>query len=152
MLQRILQAGVLGILLLWGGNALAGDDAGYVLLEKMTTQIQQMGQQNMLDEAQLGAALNEMMASAKRAKAEARIDQEFFDRYVRLVRVVRMLTVKDPEGILVPLYDREISAFVASVLGPQAAQAPGALTPMPDIARALKSELDSLKLKLDKRK
>jgi len=150
MLSRILQTGVLGILLLWGGNALAGDDAGYVLLEKITTQFQAMGGQT--DGAQLQAALDGMMASAKLAKAEARIDQEFFDRYVRVLRVVRMLTVKDPEGILVPLYDREIEAFVVSVLGPQATRAPGTLTPMAEIARAIKVELDSLKLKLDQRK
>ena len=150
MLSRILQTGALGILLLWGGSALAGDDAGYVLLEKMTTQFQAMS--GPTDAAQLQAALDGMMASAKLAKAEARIDQEFFDRYVRVVRVVRMLTIKDPEGILVPLFDREIEAFVVSVLGPQATRAPGTLTPMAEIARALKSELDSLKLKLDRRK
>ncbi len=150
MLRRILQTISLGVLLLWGGTALAGDDAGYVLLEKMTTQFQAMGAQT--DGAQLQAALDGMMASAKLAKAEARIDQEFFDRYVRVLGVVRMLTLKDPEGILVPLFDREIAAFVTSVLGSQATRAPGTLTPMPEIARALKSELDSLKLSLDRRK
>lgn len=150
MLRRILQTISLGVLLLWGGTALAGDDAGYVLLEKMTTQFQAMGAQT--DGAQLQAALDGMMASAKLAKAEARIDQEFFDRYVRVLGVVRMLTLKDPEGILVPLFDREIAAFVTSVLGSQATRAPGTLTPMPEIARALKSELDSLKLGLDRRK
>ena len=150
MLRRILQTISLGVLLLCGGTALAGDDAGYVLLEKITTQFQAMGAQT--DGAQLQAALDGMMASAKLAKAEARIDQEFFDRYVRVLGVVRMLTLKDPEGILVPLFDREIAAFVTSVLGSQATRAPGTLTPMPEIARALKSELDSLKLGLDRRK
>lgn len=150
MLSRILQTGALSVLLLWAGNALAGDDAGYVLLEKVTTQIQQMGQQKVLDEAQLQAALDGMMASAKLAKAEARIDQEFFDRYVRVVRVLRVLTLKDPEGILLPLFEKEVSSFVASVLGPQATGA--AKTPMPEIARALKVELDSLKQRLDQRK
>ncbi len=151
MLSRIRKTGaLLGVLLFLGASAFAGDDAGYVLLEKVTTQIQQMGQQKELDEAQLQAALDGMMASAKRAKAEARIDQDFFDRYVRVVRVIRVLTLKDPEGILVPLFEKEVSSFVASVLGPQASGA--ARTPMPEIARALKVELDSLKQKLDQRK
>jgi hypothetical protein len=151
MLSRILQTGALGALLLWGGNALAADDAGYVLLEKLTTQFQQIGPHTGPDGAQLEAALNEMMASAKRAKAEARIDQEFFDRYVRVVRVVRALTLPDPEGILYPLLEKEIRAFVDDVLGPQATRAPGT-SPMAEIALAIKKELDSLKLKLDQRK
>jgi hypothetical protein len=149
MLSRIVQTGALGVLLLLGGNALAADDAGYVLLEKMATQFQQIGPHTA--PAHLEAALNEMMASAKRAKAEARIDQEFFDRYVRVVRVVRALTLPDPEGILYPLLEKEIRAFVDDVLGPQATRATGA-SPMAEIASAIKKELDSLKLKLDQRK
>jgi hypothetical protein len=149
MLSRILRAGALGALLLWGGNAVADDDAGYVLLEKMATQFQQIGSQT--GPAGIETALNEMMASAKRAKAEARIDQEFFDRYVRVVRVVRALTVSDPEGILYPLLEKEIAGFVDAVLGPRATRAPGA-SPMAEIALAIKKELDSLKLKLDQRK
>ncbi len=151
MLSRIRMTGALmGVLLLWGSHARAGDDAGYVLLEKVTTQIQQMGQQRAPDEAQLQAALDGMMASAKLAKAESRIDQEFFERYARVVRVIRVLTIKDPEGILLPLFEKEVSSFVTSVLGPQASGA--AMTPMPEIARALKVELDALKQKLDRRK
>jgi hypothetical protein len=150
MLPRILLTGVLGVLQLWGVAASAGnDDAGYVLLEKLTTQFQQLGSHTAAP--QLETALNEMMASAKRAKAEARIDQEFFDRYVRVLRVVRALTLPDPEGILYPLLDGEVSAFVDSVLGPRATRAPGS-SPMAEIASAIKKELDSLKLKLDQRK
>ncbi len=148
MRARVLPAGALGVLMLCGGSAVAADDAGYVLLEKMATQFQQIGEHSA--PAQLETALADMMATAKRAKAESRIDQEFFDRYVRVVRVVRALTVPDPEGILRPILEKEITAFVASVLGPQAMQSPESSIAV--IARAIKSELDALKARLDQRK
>lgn len=146
MLRRM---GIIAVALLWGLSASAADDAGYVLLEKTTTQFQQMGKEP-LDEQKLQTALNEMMASAKRAKAEGRIDEAFFERYARLVRVLRVVTIQDPEGILVPVFQKEVSSFVQSALGPQAS---GSAQPgIPEIARAFTKELEALKRLLDQKK
>lgn len=62
-------------------------------------------------------ALEEMMADAKKAKDQEQIDQVFFNRYNRLLMVMKLLLVEDEEGILGPVIEREIREFVWDVEG-----------------------------------
>jgi hypothetical protein len=62
-------------------------------------------------------ALEEMMADAKRAKDQEQIDPVFFNRYNRLLMVMKLFLVEDEEGILGPVIEREIREFVWDVEG-----------------------------------
>ncbi len=62
-------------------------------------------------------ALEEMMADAKKAKDQEQIDPVFFNRYNRLLMVMKLFLVEDEEGILKPVIEREVGEFVWDVEG-----------------------------------
>jgi len=62
-------------------------------------------------------ALEEMMADAKKAKDQEQIDPVFFNRYNRLLMVMKLFLVEDEEGILRPVIEREVGDFVWDVEG-----------------------------------
>ena len=62
-------------------------------------------------------ALEELMADAKKAKDQEQIDPVFFNRYNRLLMVMKLLLVEDEEGILRPVIEREVGDFVWDVEG-----------------------------------
>jgi hypothetical protein len=119
----------------------AGDPAGYALLDKFVVQFEQMARQG-TNGAPIGAALEDMMSMARRARDEKRVDTAFFDRYTRLLRVFKLVTMKDPEGILHPTVEREVEDLVGEVLGAKTAD-------ITSLARAMTQELDNLRKSLD---
>lgn len=128
-------------LAVWTTQARAADPAGYVLLDKTVGTFERMARQGS-SAADLESALAEMMALAKKARAEKRIDEAFFARYTRLIRILRLTTLSDPEGILAPTIEREVTSFVGDVSGQPSSD-------IGKLAEAMSVELDSLKNVLD---
>jgi hypothetical protein len=141
-----MRAGVIAVAvsMLVGSSALAADKAGYVLLDKMVTQFNQMAQ-GPSKGPEISKALDEMMALAKKAQAEKRIDETFFRRYTRVLMVMRLVTMDHSQGILVPLAEQQFAAFVKDVTG---ASGEGK-TLVAELAKAIIQELDNLKRYLD---
>lgn len=123
------------------GAASAADPAGYALLDRFVVQFEQMARQGTAAAA-FETALDEMMAMTRRAQKEARVDAVFIDRYSRLLRVLKLVTTKDPEGILRPVAEREIGDLVQAVTGERK-------TDIGSLAQAITLELDSLRKHLD---
>ena len=124
-------------------SAGAADPAGYALLDKFVVQFEQMARQG-TDGSQIDTALVNMMSMARTARDEKRVDATFFERYARLLRVFKFVTMKDPEGILRPVVEREVGDLVLDVLGERKVD-------IDSLARAMTRELDNLRKYLDKR-
>ncbi len=108
-----------------------------MLVDKLVVLFEQMAQ----NPIKIDLVLDELMASAKKAKAEQRIDGQFYDRYSRLLLIFKLMTLEDKEGILRSIGDRECVAFIKDVQG---GAAPSECT-VPLLAKAITQELESLK-------
>ncbi len=115
----------------------APDKTDRVLVDKLVVLFEQMAQSPI----KIDAVLDELMASAKKARAEQRIDGQFFSRYTRLLRVFKLMTLEDKEGILRPVTERECLALIRDVEG---GGAPAECS-VPALAKAVTRELESLK-------
>lgn len=91
--------------------------------------------------------LEEMMADAKKAKDQEQVDPVFFNRYNRLLMVMKLLLVEDREGILRPVIEREVGEFVWDVEGIKL-QGSGKKT-IGFVSQAIADELVNLHLYLD---
>jgi len=121
--------------------AWAVDAAGYALIDKTVATFEKMAHGNS-STGDLDTALNEMMALARKAREQKQVSEDFYARYTRVVRLLRLTTLSDPEGILTPTIESEISSFVQDVTGKPSMN-------IGDLAEAISSELDRLKKSLD---
>jgi TonB family protein len=87
-------------------------------------------------------AVSEMLDTAKQALAEKRIDQRFFDRYERLLRVTALGIIPDRAGLLLPVTTPVIAAFVHDVTGSKLEDGSRSVGQM---SAAISSEVQSLK-------
>ncbi len=137
-------------ILLAGQSALAAEQAGYVLVDKLVTLFNQMANSPDTSYNQINTAISEMMVTARQAKAEQRIDQQFFDRYSRILRVIKLVIIDDNAEILVPISGPECAAFVRDVTGQKVEGTGHADLAM--TAQAITKELENLKKYLDQKK
>ncbi len=91
--------------------------AGYVLLETLTDQFRQMAAVGSGGFEKVDQMLQKCMADAKTAREADRIDKVFFARYARMLSIMKISMIPDPQAILRPMVDREIERFVMEVLG-----------------------------------
>lgn len=91
--------------------------AGYALLDKVISTFKGLAEKGTGGREKVIPALEEMMADAKKAKDQGQIDPVFFNRYNRLLMVMRLLLVEDEEGILGPVIEREVGEFLWDVTG-----------------------------------
>lgn len=130
-----------------GIRASAPDKAGYALIDKFVVLFDQMTTAATVSD--VDPQLQEMMAMAKKAKAEGRITQDFFSRYARLLMVVKLITMPDRERILAPVADIQFSAFIRDVSGTPAQAKVDAGPTVAALAKSITLELDALKKQLD---
>lgn len=117
MLRRII---ITGCIIFFTMNTFAAEKAGYVLLDKLVLTFKGMAEKGSGGYQAVNSALQEMMADAKKAKAQEQIDPIFFSKYHRLLEILKLVIITepyDPEGILKPLIRREINEFVKYVYG-----------------------------------
>lgn len=63
------------------------------------------------------SALSGLMADARQALSEKKIDSVFFYRFNRLLMIIKLTIVEDEKGILKPLIESEIERFVLDKTG-----------------------------------
>lgn len=139
---------VLGFfLLLTSSRCWAADQAGYLLVDKLVFQFNQMANSPEVSYEQVNGALKEMMGLARKAKAEQRIDVQFFERYARILRIIKLVITEDQEHILAPVTGPVCASFVKDVTGKTVdGEANLSVT-----AQAITKELENLKKYLDQR-
>jgi hypothetical protein len=95
-----------------------GEKACYVLLDKMIITFNEMSKSGVTDrDKKIQNALDEMMADAKKAKAQGQVDLIFYDRYTRILLILKFSTIHDPEGILMRVQLREFIEFIKDIEG-----------------------------------
>ncbi|HOW45686.1 MAG TPA: hypothetical protein PK919_11035 [Candidatus Aminicenantes bacterium] len=137
------------LFLIYAGMAPAQDRSGRNLLDGLVAQFQQMKEKGSGGFAVVDGFLQDLMASAKSARTEKKIDPPFFKRYVRMLQVLKLAIVSadyDREGILNSLIQAEIDRFVADVSGIEPGK-PGAGIAL--VADAVSEEIINLYMTLD---
>ena len=98
-------------------NVFAADTTGTALLDKYVLSFKGMAEKGTGGREIISESLAEMMAEAKKASAEDKIDPVFFRRYRRLLMVTKLAIVEDREGILGDLIQQEVGGFIADKIG-----------------------------------
>lgn len=150
----------IGALLLLGllaGGLAAMDDAaapatkaGYALLDSYVKSFQEMATGGTSGQ-DLENRLQAMAAEAKKALAAAEITLTFSARYGRILAVTKLIAAPDKGDILVPVINRELTDFIWTVTGEDAAAwykagGPGAVGM---VANAIAEEIVNLQIYLD---
>jgi hypothetical protein len=89
-----------------------GDGIGYVLLDDFIMLFEDAAA--LSPEAlqkKVKDAIARFVSVAQKAVDEGKIDSLFFERYERLLRVVRLIMIDDPEGLLTQLIVKEALQF-----------------------------------------
>ncbi|MCR4396241.1 MAG: hypothetical protein NUW07_05860 [Candidatus Saccharicenans sp.] len=139
-------------LILFFGNAVKGQQpaankGGYALLDSLSQVFYDASQSGRWDQEQINQSLKNLMAEARQAREQNKIDGPFFVRYQRLLGIIKMTAGPDPDGILVPIINREMVSFIREVRGEEL-KGVGPET-MNLLALAIRDEIINLRLYLD---
>jgi hypothetical protein len=121
--------------------------AGYAILDGFVGMFQNMAQTGQGGYDAVDKALQAVMADVKKARAEGKIDAIFTARMTRLLAVVRLVVQPDPEIILKPYIDREVSFFIREITGEEVRE--GDKRGIGAIALALAHEIINLRIYLE---
>lgn len=88
-----------------------------VLLDKLQDIFGKTAALQAMPGKEIPRSLESLMREARNAREASRIEEHFFRRYSRLIRVLKMATMEDPEQILQPVLLKEIGEFVRDILG-----------------------------------
>jgi hypothetical protein len=120
---------------------------GYALLDAIGQTFHEMAVSGSGGVEKVTQAVSRFMIDARKAKEQKQIDAQFFARYRRILGIIKLAVGPDPDGILVPIIDRELGLFVKDVLaedfkssGPEA---------IGQVANAIADEIINLHLYLD---
>lgn len=129
---------------------ITGNGVGYTLLNGVVLTFEDTGTLTKEEfKKHVDDALKGFAADARKAKAEGKIDAVFFERFQRVLRVIKLVITNDTERILNPLIVSEVNKFdIKEKMGPVDYKAIG----IGNVAGALAGELLSLKKYLDEKK
>lgn len=128
----------------------ARKDAGYALLDKFIGLFRQMAITGTGGKEVADKAMEEVMAEAKQARAQKQLDPVFYRRFNRLLMVCKIAV--DSEGILGPLFNKEVGEFVLDMYGElQEPLSPEKKMSVGLVAGAITEELLNLRFYLDTR-
>jgi TonB family protein len=95
----------------------SSNKGGYVLLDRMVVAFNEMSGAGEIGESKINFALNGMMSEARKAKAQEKVDRYFYERYTKILRILKLAVIYDPEGILLNLLRKESVEFIGEVKG-----------------------------------
>lgn len=128
-----------------GNFRIEGKQVGYMLLDSVVVTFSQLSREGRGEAAPLEKALDDWMLQAKKAKAEGKVDDIFFKRFRRILVVIKLSIVFDPDGHLRALILDEINKFDI----PKKYE--GRTGGLASVAGLLSEEILSLKRYLDKK-
>lgn len=121
--------------------------AGYALLDSLSQTFYELVVSESGGLEKINQAIQKCMSEARKVKDQNQVEPVFFARYQRLLGVIKLAMAPDPDGILVPVINRELAVFVKDVLvedfkgsGPEA---------IGQVTRAIRDEIINLQLYLD---
>jgi len=110
----------LGFVGLFSLNLLAEDNPGqdgYVLLDMIITTFRDMAMTGSGGFDAVDKALQRLMAESTKAFQEKKIDAVFYKRYARVLSIMKLSIIPDPQSILRLVIKRELAEFVAEKTG-----------------------------------
>jgi len=148
MIRKII---ALGLFVLIASSAYlpAKEEAGHLLLDKLTEAFRQMAESGSGGREGVTKALQTLMIEARQAKDQREIDPVFFAGYIRVLQILRLATIEDPAGILAPLTEKEIKSFIEDVKGEEPDFTKNKIG---QTAEAIAEEIINLHLYLDTKK
>jgi hypothetical protein len=126
-------------------NLVAADKAGYALLDTFVAFFKNMAATGSGGYEKVDRAFQDMMAQAKKAKNDGTIDLVFYKRFTRLLAVFKLSIIPDPQIILGPIVNKQISKFIEDITGEERVEGKG----IGPFANAIAEELINLRLYLD---
>ena len=129
----------------------AGIKTGAVLLDKLTATFKHLAESGTGGREALEQAMQELITGARQARAQKQIDAVFFFKFNRLMTVIQLAIVEDPQGILGSIVDREVGDFIEEVTGEKVtiSSKEGKGVGLASIADALANEILNLRIYLD---
>jgi len=137
--------GLQGWLFQKGEFRITSEQVGYALLDSVVVTFAELSKKVDDRQKSLQRELDKWMLLAKVAKAEGQIDEVFFNRFKRILVVIKLTIIPDPNHHLNPLILEEISKFDIS----KAQQ--GKISGLASVADSLSGEILSLKRYLDRK-
>ncbi|HEK85278.1 MAG: hypothetical protein ACPLZD_01375 [Candidatus Saccharicenans sp.] len=125
----------------------AENKSGYALLDNLSQIFYEASNSGKWDLEQVGQTLKKLMADARQLRQQNQIDGPFFVRYQRLLGIIKMTAGPDPDGILAPLINREMSRFIGEVRGEEVKGESSEA--VKQLALAIRDEIINLRLYLD---
>ena len=101
----------------YNDSARKDDEVGYALLQRIVTMFHEMAATGTGGRGKVDSALAALMADARQALSDKKIDNVFFYRFNRLLMFIKLTIVEDEQGILKPLIESEIERFVLDKTG-----------------------------------
>ncbi len=122
---------------------------GTALLDLFIDNLRDMSRQGTSES--LDTRLQEMMIAARKAQEAGEIDAVFFSRFNRMLAITKLVAVPDKTGILAPVIDDVLAAFVTDKLGHRGFQEAAGKGPkaINYVAQSLAVELINLQIYLD---
>lgn len=93
---------------------------------------------------ELETRLDTLMKQARLSLERREIPLPFYTRFQRMLGLSRLVTLKDPEGVIKPTMQALVDEFIQEIIGVE----PGS-DKLPHIATALEEEIVSLQIYLD---
>ncbi len=134
-----------GSLLQKGEFGITSEQVGYALLDSVVVTFSELSKKVDDRKKSLQRELDKWMLLAKVAKAEGQIDEAFFNRFKRILVVIKLTIIPDPNHHLNPLILEEINKFDISKM--QQAK----ITGLASVSDSLSGEILSLKRYLDRK-
>jgi len=119
---------------------------GTILLDLFIDNLRDMAQRGTPDDIE--KRLQEVMIAANKAREAKAIDPVFFLRFNRMLAVTKLVIVPDPGGILAPVIEVVLGAFVQDMTGRSFREGKGPEA-VNMVANALAQEIINLQIYLD---
>ncbi len=134
-----------------GQTQAADAKAGAVLLDKLTATFKHLAESGSGNRAALEQTMGGLITEARQARAQKQLDAVFYFKFNRLMSVIQMAVVEDPNDLLNPIFYREDGDFIEEVTGEKAAlpSHKGGGVGLAAIADALANEILNLRLYLE---
>jgi hypothetical protein len=129
--------------------------AGFALLDSLVTTFSDMAAKGTGGAEVVNARIQPIMAELKKAKAQKQIDSVFFNRFRRILMIIKLTIIDtsyDPEGILESLIVSELNEFINDVCGMDEQHPSPENRSIGTIAGALSEEILNLYIYLDNQK
>jgi protein TonB len=118
-------------------------EPGLVLLDRLVNFFRRTGQAGASAYDAVQPPINELMQMARQSLAGRQIDQEFFDRYARILRLILLASIPDQGEVLLPTTSREFNSFIRDVTGKNVDASGASL--LRELSSAMATEIDSLR-------